>query len=56
MSLQQDGWRALTIWEFALRGRRRLDPEKVLRKADAFLMGKRHVLQVTGGRTRSASG
>jgi len=47
-SLQRDGWRVLTIWECALRGRGRLDPDKVLGKAEAFLMGKRLVFQVTG--------
>jgi DNA mismatch endonuclease, patch repair protein len=47
-SLRYEGWRVLTIWECALRGAGRLNFEKVLRKAERFLMGKQNVFQIKG--------
>jgi DNA mismatch endonuclease, patch repair protein len=54
-ALQQDGWRVLTIWECALRGRQQRSLNEVLRKAESFLRGKRNLLQVMGRRADSAS-
>jgi len=36
--LQADGWRVLAIWECALRGRKKLPPETVIRDASEWLL------------------
>ena|ERR1035438_6831188 len=46
--LRGDRWRVLTVWECALRGRRRLDMEKVLKRIESFLSGNRRVLELKG--------
>jgi DNA mismatch endonuclease (patch repair protein) len=48
VALQHEGWRVLTVWECALRGKRRLHLEIVLKKAESFLTGNRRELQVEG--------
>ena len=55
VALVKDGWRVLTIWECALRGRQQLDRTGVLEKAEAFLMGKRNTAYITGRQAGSAS-
>ncbi len=37
--LASDGWRALTVWECAMKGRTRLRREEVLARVDAWLRG-----------------
>jgi DNA mismatch endonuclease, patch repair protein len=54
-ALRQEGWRVLTIWECALRGTQRINLDKVLGKAKAFLTGSRQVLQVMGKQAVSSS-
>ena len=39
LQLRADGWRVLSVWECAMRGRRRLPPGAVVNRAEAFLRG-----------------
>jgi DNA mismatch endonuclease (patch repair protein) len=50
--LQQEGWRVLTIWECALKGSRRQDPDKLLAEAALWLDGDcpLHEIGGAGGR------
>lgn len=48
--LEKSGWRHLTIWECAIRGRRRRDPEGVLDIAAAWIRNPRsHSTGIRGG-------
>ena len=47
--LRQDGWRALVIWECALRGPGRLDPDRLYHSCASFVLNDRRSLrQITG--------
>jgi len=48
--LLRTGWRALTVWECALRGRGKRNLDSVLQRAASFLTGKRKLLEVKGKR------
>jgi DNA mismatch endonuclease, patch repair protein len=52
-ALRLDGWRVLTVWECALRGREQLGLESVLCAIEQFLSGDDRVTQVQGHRRRS---
>ncbi len=41
-ALERAGWRALTIWECALKGKTRLSPEDVMEKATSWLVSGEH--------------
>jgi DNA mismatch endonuclease (patch repair protein) len=47
-ALQRGGWRVLTVWECAVRGKERLDLETVLRTIEDFLSGHRRCAQIAG--------
>ena len=47
-ALLSAGWRVLTVWECALRGRSRLTPEEVVSKAKAFLNSSEPHLVIRG--------
>lgn len=46
--LRSEGWRVLTVWECALRGRGQLNVNRVVRITESFLNGTRGVLEVKG--------
>jgi len=46
--LRDEGWRVLMIWECALRGPRRMDLLKILRRVQQFLRGNRNVHEIEG--------
>lgn len=47
-SLKQAGWRRLTIWECALRGKGRLDFPSLIDRADAWLRDTAPTLEIRG--------
>jgi len=47
-ALRSDGWRVLTVWECALRGRKRLSLKSVLQKTNLFLTGKKKLIEIRG--------
>jgi DNA mismatch endonuclease (patch repair protein) len=49
-ALRADGWRVLTVWECALRGRGRLEPAAVLEAIEQFLSGGAAATQIRGDR------
>lgn len=55
VALRSDGWRVLTVWECALRGRNQLGLDEVLRCSATFLGGKRKMLQLKGKRGKASS-
>jgi DNA mismatch endonuclease (patch repair protein) len=48
--LREDGWRILTIWECALKGRTRRGPEKVIYRIVTWLERGRSDLEIRGMR------
>jgi DNA mismatch endonuclease (patch repair protein) len=46
--LDQAGWRRLVIWECALKGRTRLDPEELMERAAAWLRGSDETGEIAG--------
>ncbi|MBV1706969.1 MAG: DNA mismatch endonuclease Vsr [Hyphomicrobiales bacterium] len=48
--LAEAGWRALTIWECALKGRDRLEPGQVMAEAAAWLRSGTGFSEIRGGR------
>jgi DNA mismatch endonuclease, patch repair protein len=48
--LHHQKWRVLVIWECAIRGKRRLEIERVLDVTEAFLLGAKGLASVTGRR------
>ena len=46
--LQHDGWRILTIWECALKGKTRLVEDEVIGRAANWLEGNRKLAEITG--------
>jgi DNA mismatch endonuclease, patch repair protein len=46
--LQDAGWRVLTVWECALRGRRRLPVDDVVQRASDFLRSDDRTLTIRG--------
>ncbi|MFN3353763.1 MAG: very short patch repair endonuclease [Brevundimonas sp.] len=47
-ALRDAGWRVLTVWECALRGRRRLPFEEVIRRGSDFLRSDEPTLIIRG--------
>jgi DNA mismatch endonuclease, patch repair protein len=47
-ALSSDGWRVLTIWECALRGRARRDLSEIVERTREFLVGDGRVLELEG--------
>ncbi|MBX9708394.1 MAG: very short patch repair endonuclease [Caulobacteraceae bacterium] len=47
-SLLEAGWRVLTVWECALRGRRRLQLQEIVSRASDFLLSKDAALSIQG--------
>jgi DNA mismatch endonuclease (patch repair protein) len=47
-ALTSEGWRVLTIWECALKGRGRLPLEDVTKKATKWLKSSRKILEIRG--------
>lgn len=52
-ALLQAGWRILTIWECALKGRTRLPLEQVIEQAAAWLDAEAPALEITGNNAPS---
>ena len=52
--LRRDGWRVLTIWECALRGRQKLDPAAISLVAKDWLKSEAPRRTVRGSRTSKA--
>ncbi|MCC5997310.1 MAG: DNA mismatch endonuclease Vsr [Oceanicaulis sp.] len=50
-ALEQAGWRILVIWECALKGRNRRDPDDVLERIGAWLAGGGMEHEIEGMRT-----
>lgn len=48
-ALKLAGWRILTIWECALKGRTRLDAEVAIERAATWLRGSAPAGEITGG-------
>lgn len=49
--LREDGWRILTVWECALKGRKRRPPEKIIARIATWLQrGKRDIEIIGAGR------
>ena len=48
LSLVHEGWRVLTIWECALRGKRKLELNKVLELASEWLLSTGSVSEIKG--------
>lgn len=46
--LLEAGWRLLEIWECALKGPERMDPEEVLRRSAAWIRGRRRSFTIRG--------
>lgn len=46
--LRNEGWRVLTVWECAMRGTQQQGLVKVFKEAEAFLNGRRGMLQMPG--------
>lgn len=53
--LRRERWRVLTVWECALRGRGRLEMNKILSRIESFLTGNRIVQEMKGAES-TASG
>lgn len=49
-ALRASGWRVLTVWECALRGRDRLAPDAAVQAVEDFLRSAAAATQVRGGR------
>jgi DNA mismatch endonuclease (patch repair protein) len=47
-ALREKGWRVLVIWECALKGRTRRDPDEVLSSAAAWLRSDRDIGEIRG--------
>jgi DNA mismatch endonuclease (patch repair protein) len=47
-ALRRDGWRVLVIWECALKGRERLNPENLETRVLSWLSGKSGFAQIRG--------
>ncbi|MCY3914420.1 MAG: very short patch repair endonuclease [Chloroflexi bacterium] len=47
-SLVKEGWRVLTIWECALRGKEKLELNRVLELTSEWLLSKRSVCEIKG--------
>ena len=46
--LRERGWRILTIWECALRGRTRQSPDMLLQSAASWIRSQREILEISG--------
>jgi DNA mismatch endonuclease (patch repair protein) len=51
--LKELDWRVLTVWECAVRGRGRLNPDKLLSRAAAWLLSSRRADVIQGRRVRT---
>lgn len=49
-TLRTAGWRILVVWECALKGRHRLDPNDLLDRAGAWIRGNEPELEIEGVR------
>lgn len=49
IALQKEGWRVVTIWECAVRGKERLDLRELFDKVVAFLRTRECSLEIEGG-------
>jgi DNA mismatch endonuclease (patch repair protein) len=47
-ALRQAGWRTLTVWECALRGRTRLEPEKLMLRCARWLRSRSRSAEIRG--------
>lgn len=54
-ALHYDGWRILTVWECALRGKNQLGLDEVLRCTVRFLIGKKKTQQLEGAKASKAA-
>ncbi len=48
VALKEQGWRVLTVWECALRGPRRLDPERLIHKVVRWLKSTSRAASLEG--------
>ena len=48
-SLYDEGWRVLTVWECALRGRERIELNQVLALASTWLLSTKLICEIKGG-------
>jgi DNA mismatch endonuclease (patch repair protein) len=46
--LKKQGWRQLTIWECAMKGAGRLDPQVLLRRCAEWILGRRRTASIRG--------
>jgi DNA mismatch endonuclease, patch repair protein len=51
--LTDAGWRPFVVWECALKGRTRLDPDEVMRRIAGWLRGKEPVGEIRGRHERA---
>ncbi len=49
-ALRETGWRVATVWECALRGRSRLDPESLVESLAAWLQGDDDIFELPAGK------
>ena len=52
-ALKEKGWRVLVIWECALKGRARLDPDEVVDKTEKWLLSGHEDHVIEGGKDKS---
>lgn len=50
--LRKQGWRILTVWECALKGKCRLPPDRVLQQIARWLESESHELNIAGQRRK----
>lgn len=48
-ALRETGWRVATVWECALRGRSRLDPESLVERLSGWLKSDDDILELPAG-------
>lgn len=52
--LRSDGWRVAQVWECALKGRGRHDPERVLKSCSDWLLSSADMLEISGCEERTS--
>jgi DNA mismatch endonuclease (patch repair protein) len=51
-ALRKEGWRVLTIWECAVKGKERLDPIKLTDRIEKWLLSGNKMMEIIGKKTQ----
>ena len=48
--LLENGWRKLTIWECALKGKKKLDLDEILQFVESWIKGDEQIIEIEGSK------